>query len=212
MPNPVDWKKITSWSFSAELLAQQRPEVLQAIGAVAVSWTGVERQLVGMVSGILGSASKRDDGGWDMNSHWVIATAIQQAETNRVRIKIAQSVLHPVLSGSPLLDEWKRLADRLVKRSRERNKVVHSEWSWSEQAPDVALRPLESGKLEAWDLGDFRDVASRITELREELWHFMVKVLNGLQDGTLRVYITSDMKPKAGEAEASPDEATLRRE
>src|SRR4051794_5492750 len=100
-----------------------------------MAWTQVEKQLGAMISGILGRTSRTPDDGWAINPNWIVAAVMSEAETIRMRIKIVDAIMLPILEGSPLKERWKKprgenhLSARLNKRSNDRNIVVHTEWA-----------------------------------------------------------------------------------
>jgi hypothetical protein len=128
MPQPLV-PDVTSWSPNPVWVRDHRPECVTAIGLVALAWTRVEHELTSIVSSILGQSGRGKDGGWSLNPNWIVAATMREAETIRVRIKIVDAILKPILEGDELGPKWDALSSRLFKRSRDRNVVVHSEWA-----------------------------------------------------------------------------------
>lgn len=192
MPQPVTLLHY-SLSMNPAFVTLHKPDCVAAIGLVALSWTRVESEMMSMVSGALGRTSRNRSGGFNISPNRIAYAAMREAETIRVRIKIVDAVLGPMLEGNPLDDEWAALRDRLNKRGRDRNKVVHAEWGYSEDMPQGLVQKGKDDTASLWKKSDFDDVCERIAQLENDLNAFMRSVLNAIHDGTITKFVTPDM-------------------
>lgn len=182
MPQPAT-DNIRSWSPNPAWVQQHRPECVSAVGLVALAWTRVENELASMISGIVGAARIGYGGSLD----WIVNNVMNEAETIRVRLKVVNSILSRLLQGSELLVEWEHLERVLYKRARDRNVIVHSEWAWSEDAPEKVLRVEKDGSRSLWAEQDFLDAFQRIKDVEHELHGFMRKVWLEVEQGRVRL-------------------------
>ena len=136
-----------------------------------------------MISGIVGAARI----GYGGNLDWMINSVMGEVETIRVRLKVVNSILSRLLQGSELLAEWSQLERVLYKRSRDRNVIVHSEWAWSDDAPERVLRIEKDGSRSLWAEQDFLDAFQRINDAEHELHGFMSKVWLEVEEGRVRL-------------------------
>ncbi|UZK65860.1 hypothetical protein [Sphingomonas sp. M1-B02] len=136
-----------------------------------------------MISAIVGGATV----GYGGNTDWIVHGVMGEVETIRVRIKIVETILKRLLENTDLHDEWSLLEAALYKRARERNVAVHSEWAWSEDAPNAVLRIERDGTKSLWVERDFMDAFHRIKTLEHDLHAFLKKVCLAIEQGAVRV-------------------------
>lgn len=186
LPNPIDPFKLGQLYGSAIMVHRQRPECASAMGFVAMAWTQVEQALIRLLSSSLGSVSNNADGSRSLRSNGLLAAAVSEAETIRVRLKIADATYGRLVAGTALEPRWSVASAGLRKRSRERNTVVHGQYSWSEKRPDhLVYTPQRSGSCMLWNEKDFLDVAARIMSLYEELNSLHTDTVEALGAGTI---------------------------
>lgn len=182
MPQPAT-DNIRSYGMGPIWVQRHRPECVAAIGLVALAWTRVENQLASMISGSVGAARIGYGGTLD----WIIDSVMFEVETIRVRLKVVSSILNRLLHNSELLAEWEFLERVLYRRARERNIILHSEWAWSEDAPEKLLRVEKRSARSLWTEQDFLDTFQRIQDVERELHCFMKKVWHEVEEERVRL-------------------------
>jgi len=194
LPNPIPAGVVKSYFTDPKLVRDHRPECLTAIGLVALSWTRLEGQFGSMIAGVLGRTSRsRGGGSYGINPNWIMTAVMGEAETIRARIKIVDAVLGRLLEGSDLAAEWTALTERLYKRARDRNTVVHAEWAWSDEVPEIIMKVAKDGRLERWTEADINQCFERIGALTNDLHAFMLRLIDAIHEGQITAYVTPDM-------------------
>ncbi len=138
------------------------PECMALVGAIAVAWSEVEWALTYLVANGSGNSWQRGTSGISTNGNWAARVAMEQAETIRARLKLINAVLGPILSGHVLHDDWLTLQRRIQLRAKERNKIVHSRWGYSDLARGALIRDSGAGP-EVWTLADLKNALKRIS-------------------------------------------------
>ena len=170
---------------NGSFIQQNRPELVQAIGMVALSWTDVEDQMDSMFSGILGNAGSSGDGGWGVNPNWVISSIMSDLTSNNLRIKAINSVMTIALKEHELAGQWRDLQKRLLELATIRNRIVHSAWCWSEEMPAGILEPRTPDTLLYWDQQDFDTTIGATVTLLGDLRGFMRSVFGEMAENRI---------------------------
>ena len=190
MPQPVD---VSGAKPHRQLL--QRPELAAHIAAIAAQWTSVEERMAELLSAAFGHSTKDDLGAHSISRNWVALTAIRETETNRVRLKIIDATLGAILKdrAADLFAEWEEIRDELNKRGRERNKVVHGNWSLSDEYPDDLILETPRGARFRYTLKDFQDILDRIVIAWQQCYAFQLRILDAKLDG---IHIPGSTSPR----------------
>jgi hypothetical protein len=196
MPQPIKTDGL-SWSNSSAYIFEKCPDCVAGIGYVGISWTQVEAALFALVSGALGPANESLDGSWGLSTNWIAKSAMVEAETIRVRIKIAESTYGTLIKGSPIQGKWDSIVKDLNKRSSERNAIVHGAYGWSETYPDGLLRIEKDGLVKLWKMQDFNNTANRMHILYGELHHLLLDTLKAIKNKEIKNGITSQIEALA---------------
>ncbi|MFC5556504.1 hypothetical protein ACFPQ7_21870 [Methylobacterium iners] len=145
----------------------------------------------------MGRSSRGDDGGWGINPNWIVDKVIQETQTNYARVNITNCILRELLKDDPLEKVWIRLAERLNSVAHQRNIIVHSEWAWSEDAPEGIIQLCSDEKHKFWIESDFADVFSRTKSLETDIHAFMREVLIAIHDRRVTRFVTPEMIVKS---------------
>ena len=183
MPQPAG-KRVTSWSLSPTWLVAHHPSSALRIGLIAMTWSRIEADLDQLVAVIVGSARVGVFGNTDM----LVRRMMAELPNNRARLEVAQAAIDPVLEPTPLFEEWREISVQWSARSKERNKIIHSQWGFSEQAPSHIIRLQRDGKKELWTEKDFLDSSERIEDFRNKLAIFLGRVSDEVEKGTVRLH------------------------
>jgi hypothetical protein len=115
-----------------------------------------------------------------------VEEAIQQSETTRARLKIAEALFNDRLSRHLLQADRGKIRDRLNKASRERNRVIHGEWRHADDYSDrLLLLDRRTGSIQLWSDKDFKDVRQRFSRLEFDLMLFADAVVTAMKAGTV---------------------------
>jgi hypothetical protein len=163
MPEPVP-KEVTGFSHGAINIVRSESECMAHVAAVAVGWTEVERALVNLMANALGESEMQSATAVSTSGNWVAKVAMEQAETIRMRLKLVNATVAPILVDSPLLETWRDLERELQKRSRQRNRIVHAQWAYSAELPGRIINMVE-GAFELWSVQDFTEVIHGLGKL-----------------------------------------------
>lgn len=185
MPQPIKATGL-SWSCNVQWVANHEPRCVQLIGQICLCWTRVERDIVGLVSGIMGKSGRSEGGGWAINPNWIVSAALSEVESIRTRIDISDAILIPILKDSSLLSEWELVKKRLRARAKERNAIVHAQWGHCDNYSKALINADSINPLMLWTEKDFEETVRRIEELERQLHAFMKKVLNDIADGKIQ--------------------------
>jgi hypothetical protein len=93
---------------------------------------------------------------------------MEQAETIRTRLKLIDALVAPLLAGTPLHDNWIQLKKELQKHSRQRNRIVHGRWGYSDKLPDSLVK-MDLPNYQVWTVEDFRNVLHGINKLTGQI-------------------------------------------
>jgi hypothetical protein len=162
LPQPIT---VSQWQRPHRVMLA-RPIHAALIAAIASQWTEVEHQISQLLAQAFGSSLELPDGSVSMYGSWVAETTILEAETIRVRLKIIDATLGAVLkqSQSPRFAEWEALKKVLIKRSGERNTVVHGRWAISTDLPIDLILEQKDGSLLKYTDKDLSAVLDRLVE------------------------------------------------
>lgn len=163
MPRAVP-KHVTAFGSGAINLVKYRPDCMAHVAAVAVSWTEIERALIELVNGALGTAHMQKEHVVGMSGNWVAKAAMEAAETIRTRIKLIDALIAPLLHETELQSRWVELRDELRKCSQQRNLIVHAFWSYTDELPGELVR-MRPGHQERWTIEDYSAVLQRFHAL-----------------------------------------------
>ena len=180
MPQPI---KLKSWNPSAGAVLQ-RPEHAMLIAAIAAEWTQVEDAMINLLGGAYGRTLFNADGPRDVEHHPVARAAMEAAETIRARIKLLDLSLAVLVAGTLVEPIWLDIRDRLQKRARERNRIVHGRWGIEANEPDDLVLRSKDG-YSRWTVQDFQDVLARIVALRWEVVGLSDSIMQAVRSGEI---------------------------
>lgn len=196
MPQPLRSGTPFAYSVNTTFVADHLPKNVMMIGLVAMQWTRTEGELTSMVAAVFGQSNSDPNGGWGINPNYAVESVIRDLETIRVRLKIISGLLEPLFANAlDRKEEWKELSEALNKRARERNRVVHSVWGWSETYPDKLIEVSKAGDCFLWSENDLVDVHERMKKTETDLHFFMKRVLGDLETGRIRHTATFPKQP-----------------
>ena len=163
----------------------QRIQHAARIAAIASQWTEVEVRMAELLASAFGSSTKDQAGAHHINRNWLALSAIKEAETIRVRLKIIDATLGAILkeNNSSLLQEWESLKIELNRRGRERNEVVHGRWSIADEYPNDLILEMRNGNYMRYTVKDFDDILDRVISVWQQCYAFQLKVLEEKLDG-----------------------------
>lgn len=162
----------------------QRPEHAKLIAAIAAEWTQVEDAMINLLGGAYGRTLFNADGPRDIEHHPVAQAAMEAAETIRARIKLLDLTLAKLVAGTSVEPLWIDIRDRLQKRARERNRIVHGRWGIEANEPaDLVLRAADG--YFRWTVQDLDDVLDRLVALRWEVVGLTDSIMQAVHSGEI---------------------------
>lgn len=170
-------------------LMLDRPDLAARIAAIAAQWTQVEISMAELLAAAFGSSELTEDGAHMIARNWIALTAIREVSNIRGRMDIMDATLGAVLdqNNSTLLPEWTALKDDLFKRGRERNDVVHGDWSISDQYPDDLILEERKGRCLLYTAQDLDNILDRIVAVWQRCEAFKLSILNAKLAGELPI-------------------------
>ncbi len=149
---------------------EQQLEFMETLAAAITQWQPVEMSLFGVFSALLGPA------------HYAIASAAFHAIINfNTRLAVVDAAAHVALAGKPELAEWTTLHNRMNKRSKKRNELVHFMILWQdgeegEETPIALLRPsifdINADPNRAYDVKQIGEIRASFGVLAHDLGQF----------------------------------------
>ena len=182
MPQPVNQP-----GAKPHKLMLERPNLGARIAAIAAQWTQVEIRMAELLAAAFGSSEVTEDGAHMISRNWIALTAIREVSNIRGRMDIMDATLGSVLdqNNSTLFPEWTALKEDLFKRGRERNDVVHGDWSISDQYPDDIILEERKGRYMRYTAQDLDNMLDRIVAVWQRCYAFQLLVLEAKLAGQL---------------------------